>query len=77
MRLEIALRGIMFHKQSGEKGFGQGDDQELDGHSDRAPGFLCGDGRNFQKYLLIRCRTEEPIKEKKECLQLWNVLMLI
>jgi hypothetical protein len=36
-------------KQSGEKGFGQGGDQEHDGPSDRAPEFLCGDGRTFQK----------------------------
>jgi hypothetical protein len=32
-----------------EKGFGQGGDQESDGHSDRAPEFLCGDGITFQK----------------------------
>ena len=36
-------------EQSGEKGLGQGGDQEPDGHSDRAPEFLCGDGRTFQK----------------------------
>ena len=28
--------------------FGKGGDQEPDGHSDRAPEFLCGDGRTFQ-----------------------------
>ena len=28
---------------------GQGGDQESDGHSDRAPEFLCGNGRTFQK----------------------------
>ena len=33
----------------GEKGLGQGGDQEPDGHSDKAPEFLCGDGRTFQK----------------------------
>ena len=36
-------------EQSGEKGLGQGGDQEPDGHSDRVPEFLCGDGRTFQK----------------------------
>ena len=36
-------------EQSGEKGLGQGGNQEPDGHSDRAPEFQCGDGRNFQK----------------------------
>ena len=36
-------------EESGEKGLGQGCDQEPDGHSDRAPEFLCGDGRAFQK----------------------------
>ena len=36
-------------EQWGEKGLGQGGDQEPDGHSDRAPEFLCGDGRTFQK----------------------------
>ena len=36
-------------EQSGEKGLGQGGDQEPDGHSDRALDFLCGDGRTFQK----------------------------
>jgi hypothetical protein len=30
------------------KGFVQGD-QEIDGHSDRAPEFFCGDLRTFQK----------------------------
>ena len=32
-----------------EKGLGQGGDQEPNGHSDRAPECLCGDGRTFQK----------------------------
>ena len=32
-----------------EKGLGQGGEQEPNGHSDRAPEFLCGDGRTFQK----------------------------
>ena len=36
-------------EQSGEKGLGEAGDQEDDGHSDRAPEFLCGDGRTFQK----------------------------
>ena len=36
-------------EQSGETGLGQGGDQEPDGHSDRAPEFLCGDVRTFQK----------------------------
>ena len=35
--------------QSGEKGLGQRGDKELDGHSDRVPEFLCGDGKTFQK----------------------------
>jgi hypothetical protein len=26
------------------RGLGQGDDQEPDGHTDRAPEFICGDG---------------------------------
>ena len=34
-------------EQSVEKGLGQGGDLETDGHSDRAPVFLCGDGRSF------------------------------
>ena len=29
-------------EQSGEKGLGLGGDQDPDGHSDRAPEFLCG-----------------------------------
>ena len=33
----------------GRRAFGQGGDQEPNGHSDRAPEFLCGDGRTFQK----------------------------
>jgi hypothetical protein len=33
----------------GEKGLGQGGDQEPNGHSDKAPDFLCRDGRIFQK----------------------------
>ena len=33
----------------GEKGLGQGSDQESDGHSDRAPEFLCEEGITFQK----------------------------
>ena len=33
----------------GEKGLGQGGDQEPDGHSDRATVFHCGDDRTFQK----------------------------
>ena len=33
----------------GGKNLGQGGDQETDGHSDRTPEFLCGDGRAFQK----------------------------
>ena len=36
-------------EQSGEKGLGQGGDQEPDSHSDRAPEFLCGVERTFQK----------------------------
>ena len=32
-------------EQLGEKGLGQEGDQETDGHSDRAPELLCGDGR--------------------------------
>ena len=32
-------------EKSGEKGLGQGGDQEPDGHSDRALEFLCGNGR--------------------------------
>jgi hypothetical protein len=31
------------------QGLGQGGYQKPDGHSDRAPEFLCGAGRNFQK----------------------------
>jgi hypothetical protein len=36
-------------EQSVEKSLGQGGDQEADGHSDRAPEFLCGDGKTFQE----------------------------
>jgi hypothetical protein len=36
-------------EQLGEKGLGQRSDQEPDDHSDRAPEFLCGDGRAFHK----------------------------
>uniref|UniRef100_A0A8C7SUX7 Importin 7 n=1 Tax=Oncorhynchus mykiss TaxID=8022 RepID=A0A8C7SUX7_ONCMY len=36
-------------EQSGEKGLGQGGDQEPVGHSNRVLEFLCGDGRTFQK----------------------------
>jgi hypothetical protein len=36
-------------EQSEEKGLGQGGAQEPDDHSDRAPEFLCGDGRTLQK----------------------------
>ena len=34
-----------------------GGDQESDGHVDRAPEFLCGDGRTFQKDNHL-CSTE-------------------
>ena len=34
-------------EQSGEKGLGQVGDQEPNGHADRAPELLCGDGRTF------------------------------
>ena len=47
-------------EQSGDKGLGQGGDQEPDGHSDRAPEFLCGEGRTFQKDIHL-CRTP-PIR---------------
>ena len=33
----------------GEKGLVQGGDQEPDSHTYRAPEFMCGDGRTFQK----------------------------
>jgi hypothetical protein len=33
----------------GRRSFDQGVDQEPDGHSDRAPEFLCGDEKTFQK----------------------------
>jgi hypothetical protein len=36
-------------EQSGEKGLGLGGDQEPDGHSDRAPEFLCVVRKTFQK----------------------------
>jgi hypothetical protein len=36
-------------EHSREKGLGQEGDQEPDGHSDRAPEILCGNGRTFQK----------------------------
>ena len=47
MRLEIELRCILFPLTILEM-IEQGN-QEADGHSDRAPEFPCGDGRNFQK----------------------------
>jgi hypothetical protein len=37
------------NEQSEEKGLGQGGVQEPNGHSDRAPEFICGDERTFQK----------------------------
>ena len=43
-------------EQSGEKGLGQVGDQDPDGHYDRAPECLCGDGRTFQKYTCL-CST--------------------
>jgi hypothetical protein len=43
--LELAARTS---EQSGEKGLGQGEEGEHDGHSDRAAEFLC-DGKTFQK----------------------------
>jgi hypothetical protein len=43
-------------EQSGKKKIGQ----EPDGHSDRAPEFLCGDGRSFQKDIHL-CSTP-PIR---------------
>ncbi|KAI3366319.1 hypothetical protein L3Q82_000442 [Scortum barcoo] len=36
-------------KRSGEKGLSQGGDQEPDGHSVRAPAYLCRERRTFQK----------------------------
>ena len=33
----------------GRRSLGQGNDRVPDGHSDRAPEFLCGDVRTFQK----------------------------
>ena len=45
--LELAAPGLT--EKSGEKDLGQGGDQEPNGNSDRAPEFLCGDGRTFQK----------------------------
>ena len=47
-------------EQLGEKGLGQGGDQQPDGHSDRATEFLCGDGRTFQKHTHL-CSTP-PIR---------------
>ncbi|KAI3377259.1 hypothetical protein L3Q82_009163, partial [Scortum barcoo] len=35
--------------ESGEKGLSQGGDQEPDGHSVRAPAYLCRERRTFQK----------------------------
>ena len=47
---KILLRaGRLVKQQLGEKGLGQGGDKP-DGHADRAPEFLCGDGRTFQNY---------------------------
>ena len=42
--LELAPHKI---EQYGEKGLGQGGDQEPDGHSDRTAEFLCGDRITF------------------------------
>ena len=46
-------------EQSGEKGHGQGGNQEPDGHSDRAPEFLCGNGTMRNKIL---CSDETKIE---------------
>jgi hypothetical protein len=43
------------------KGVGQGDDQERDGHSDRAPEFLCADGRTVQKDNHLCSSTNQAI----------------
>jgi hypothetical protein len=43
----------------GEKGLGQGGDQEPDGHSDRAPEFLCADGRTFQNENSLQHSTNQ------------------
>uniref|UniRef100_A0A8C7G338 Ubinuclein 2b n=2 Tax=Oncorhynchus kisutch TaxID=8019 RepID=A0A8C7G338_ONCKI len=48
-------------EQSGEKGLGQGGDQEPDGHSDRAPELLCGDGRTFQDNHLCSTLPIRPL----------------
>ena len=39
------------NRASGVKGLGQGGDQEPDGHSDRTPEFLCGDGKTISAAL--------------------------
>ena len=42
--------------QTVEKSLRQGGDQEPDGYSDRAPDFLCGDGRkNTERSLMKTC----------------------
>jgi hypothetical protein len=43
----------------GRRGLGQGGDHEPDGHSDRAPEFLCGDGRTFQKEPSLQHSTNQ------------------
>ena len=48
-------------EQSGEKGIGQGGDQEPDSDSDRAPEFLCEDGITFQFYYCCSTVPKRPL----------------
>ena len=55
---------------SGEKGLGQGGDQEPDGYSDRASELVCGDGRTFsaalhQSGLYGSVASRKPLPSKK------------
>jgi hypothetical protein len=61
-------------EKSGEKGLGQGGDQEPDVHSDRAPEFLCIDGRTrkttipaalHQPGLYGRVARQKPLLSKR------------
>jgi hypothetical protein len=57
--------------QSGEKDLGHGGDQEPDGHTERAPEFLCGDGRTLKKDNHL-CSTTNQAKHGGGSIMLWR-----
>ena len=61
---------IVSRHRSGEKGLGQGGDQEPDGQSDRVLDFLCGDGTTItaalhQSGLYGRGARRKPLLSKR------------